>query len=40
VVVAGYPAAFISPGIVAGAGLALNPAAMSDTGPKAAGKAG
>jgi hypothetical protein len=40
VVVAGYPAAFNSLGIIAAAGLALYPAAMSDTGPEAAGKVG
>jgi MFS family permease len=40
VVVAGYHAAFISLGIIAAAGLALYAAAMPETGPKAAEKAG
>jgi MFS family permease len=40
VVVAGYRAAFISLGIIAAAGLVLYAAAMPETGPKAAGKAG
>ena len=40
VVVAGYHAAFISLGTIAAAGLVLYAAAMPETGPKAAGKAG
>jgi MFS family permease len=40
VVVAGYRAAFISLGIIAAAGLVLYAAAMPETGPKAAEKAG
>jgi MFS family permease len=40
VVAAGYHAAFISLGIIAGAGLVLYAAAMPETGPKVAGKAG